>query len=106
MVWYRDSKRKKKEWRVKRMREQREDVLTQLDAGYSQGPDIYLAIILPLIHCQDHFWCHPGRMVKRKRLTTHPDPANSSSQHPGSFLYSLPLTLTNMGCPQRSWQVP
>lgn len=106
MGWCGDSKKKRKEWREKRIRSQEENVLTQLDAGYAQGPDIHLAIILPLIHCQDHFWSHPGRMVRRERLITRPDPANSCSQHPGSSLHSPPLPLTSMGCPRRSWQVP
>lgn len=70
MRWYRHGKRKRNE---KKEEEGTENIiLTQLDAGYPQGPDIHLAIILPLIHCQDHLRCHPGRKVRRKRLIIHP----------------------------------
>lgn len=64
-------------WEETEWRSGEKDLLTQFNAGYPQGPDIHFAIILPLIHCQDHLRSHPGRIVRRERLITCQGPATS-----------------------------
>jgi len=32
---------------------------TQLYAGDAQRPDVHLAVVLALVHGQDHLWSHP-----------------------------------------------
>ena len=32
---------------------------TELDGGDAQRPDVHLAVVLSLVHGQDHLWSHP-----------------------------------------------
>lgn len=34
-------------------------IITQLYAGDAQRPDVHLAVVLPLVHGQDHLRSHP-----------------------------------------------
>ncbi|CAN7950387.1 unnamed protein product [Ixodes pacificus] len=40
--------------------------LTQLDAGNAQGPDVHFAVVLALVHGQDHLGGHPVRCAHKR----------------------------------------
>lgn len=42
---------------------------TELDGGDAQRPDVHLAVVLSLVHGQDHLWSHPDGENSRTSIT-------------------------------------